>query len=269
MKLGACGLAAAAAVVLTGTEASAQVTDGLELGLQTFSYEYKEEFDGGSIKDEGRFTGFVANYGRPVGGFSFDARFHFAEGEIDYSASDGARLDGVQQTVAALELLAGRSIAASPTLTITPFVGLGSRVLLDESGGREADDGAAGYDREVGHVYIPLGAAARFSREDGGSVVVHGQYNAVVGGRVRSDLSQIDREFPILENAFDGGHGLEFGAMLYSPFRGGRIGVGPVFRSWNIDQSKTVTFSDESVSIEFFEPPSKTVEVGLKLTYGF
>ena len=268
MRLHACALAAA--VALTAAEASAQATDGLELGLQTFAYDYEERFEGETVQDEGRFSGVTAEYGRRLGRFSFDARFRYGEGEIDYSASDGSRLDDVQQTVAQLELLAGRPIAASPTLTVTPYVGLGSRVLLDESGGLETAEGLRGYDRVVAYGYLPLGAAARFARDGGGAVVLHGQLNLLVGGDVESDLRQVDPEAPLLETELDGGYGLEFGASLQTPFRSGRIGFGPFIRYWDIDQSRSVTFSDDEVgAIELFEPPNRTVELGVKLTYGF
>lgn len=91
-----------AVLAVAGTaaeQASAQVADGLELGLQSFAYDYEETFDGGSVTDAGRMTGFTAAYGRPVGGFSFDVRLRYAQGQIDYRSSDGERLDDVTQAV--------------------------------------------------------------------------------------------------------------------------------------------------------------------------
>ena len=45
----------------------------------------------GNITDRGRFWGFTAEYGRPIGAWSVDVRFRYAQGEIDYrsSADDG------------------------------------------------------------------------------------------------------------------------------------------------------------------------------------
>lgn len=269
MRLAAFTLAAAAALT-AATAASAQSAEGLELGLQTYGYDYKETFEGGSIKDEGRFTGFTVDYGRRVGGFSFDARFRYAEGEIDYSADDGAGLDDVQQTVGQLELLAGRPFAASPTTTVTPYVGIGSRVLLDESGGQATEDGISGYDRDIGYVYLPLGAAARFRQGERMSLVIYGQLNVLVGGRARSDFSTIEPGAPVVETEFNGGRGLEFGASLGFAFRGGRINVGPFYRSWDIDQSDSFVVTDpDEGTIELFEPPNRTREFGIKLSYGF
>ena len=268
MKLFGCALAFAAA--LTAAEASAQATDGLELGLQAFAYDYEETFEGGSVGDEGRFGGFTVEYGRRLGRLSFDARFRYGEGRVDYSASDGARLDDVQQSSGQLELLAGWPLAASPTLTVTPYLGLGSRVLLDESGGRETAEGLQGYDREVAYAYVPLGAAVRFARQNGGALVLHGQVNLLAGGHVESDFRPLDPGAPLLETELDGGHGLEFGASLQTPFRGGRIGFGPFIRYWDIDPSNSVVFRDEDLGvIEFFEPANRTLELGVKLTYGF
>ena len=269
MKLGLC-LGAAAAAVLSASAASAQSAQGLELGLQTYSYDYKESFEGESIQDEGRFTGFTVDYGRPVGGFSFDVRFRYAQGEIDYSASDGARLDDVEQASGQLELLLGRPFQASSAVTVTPYVGIGSRALLDFSGGRVTDTGLEGYDREVGYAYLPLGAAVRADLGNGRALSGHAQVNLAVSGEVQSNFSEIERGAPDIEAELDGGHGFELAAAFSAPVGRVRIGFGPFLRMWDIDQSESVFLSDPDIGeIELFEPPNETVELGFRLTVGF
>jgi hypothetical protein len=263
-------LLAAAGTAAVAGQASAQVADGLEIGLQTFAYDYEETFDGGSIADEGRMTGFTVEYGRPVGGFSFDVRFRYAQGLIDYRSSDGERLDDVPQAAGQLELLAGRPFQAAPGVTLTPFLGIGARALIDKSGGRVTQSGLEGYDREVGYSYVPVGAALRLDRAGGQALQLHAQYNWVVGGDVRSEFSRLDPGLPDVEVELDGGHGLEFAATVSMPLSRGRIAFGPFLRRWEIDQSTSFVVSDpEEGTFELFEPPNTTTEFGVRLVYGF
>jgi hypothetical protein len=263
-------LLAAAGTAAVAGQASAQVADGLEIGLQTFAYDYEETFDGGSIADEGPMTGFTVEYGRPVGGFSFDARFRYAQGRIDYSSSDGERLDDVPQAVGQLELLAGRPYQTAPGTTLTPFIGIGARALIDKSGGRTTQSGLEGYDREVGYSYVPLGAALRVERANGQALHLTAQYNWVVGGDVRSEFSQLDPSLPDVEVELEGGHGLELAATVSMPLGRGRIGFGPFLRRWDLDQSTSFVISDpDEGSFELFEPPNETTELGLRLVYSF
>jgi hypothetical protein len=264
------GLALTAAVLGVGSAASAQATKGLELGLQAFAYDYEESFEGGSIRDEGRMAGFTVEYGRPVGGFSFDARFRYAQGEIDYLSSDGERLDDVAQAVGQLELLAGRPIRTAPGVSLTPYVGIGARALIDDSGGRTTQSGFQGYDREVSYSYVPIGVALRAERAGGQALQLTAQYNWVVGGEVESRFSQIDPELPDVTVEFEDGRGLELSAMVSTPLRRGRIGIGPFLRRWDLEQSTSFVVSEPGVgTVELFEPPNETTELGLRLVYGF
>ena len=268
MKLGILTMLAVAGA--TAGQASAQVADGLELGLQSFSYDYEESFEGGSIRDQGRMTGFTADYGRPVGAYSFDVRFRYAQGRIDYRSSDGERLDDVSQAVGQLELLAGRPFQTAPGVTLTPYLGVGARALIDESGGRTTRSGLQGYDREVGYSYVPLGAALRAERANGQALQLTAQYNWVVGGDVRSEFSRLDPEPPDVEVELEGGHGLELTATVSMPLGRGRIGFGPFLRRWELDRSTSFVVEDPvEGAFELFEPENETTEFGLRVVYGF
>ena len=249
--------------------AYAQVAQGLELGLQSFAYDYEEEFDGGSVADSGRMAGFTVAYGRPAGAFSFDVRFHYAQGRIDYRSSDGERLDDVSQALGQLDLLAGRPFATAPGVTLTPFIGIGARALIDESGGRSTQSGLQGYDREVSYAYVPLGAALRAERANGQALQLTAQYNRVVSGRARSRFSQLDPELPDVEVELESGHGVELAAVASMPLGRGRIGFGPFLRRWDLDRSKSFVLQDPEGTIELFEPENDTTEAGVRLVYSF
>jgi hypothetical protein len=73
----------------------------------------------------------------------------------------------------------------------------------------------------------------------------------------------------LVKTEFNDGYGLELSATYFTPVRGARIGFGPFLRYWDVDQSDSVVVTDEDGSIELFEPPDTSWEVGLKLVVGF
>ncbi|HEX8571078.1 MAG TPA: hypothetical protein VF699_14320 [Caulobacteraceae bacterium] len=260
------------AVAMAAGAAQAQVAQGLELGLQTYAYRYDEsfhsdDFGSGSISDDGQFYGFSVEYGRPVGGWSFEARFRYGQGEVDYRSSEGDRIDDVSQFSGQLELLAGRPFANAEGRTITPYAGLGSRVLFDESGGRVTNTGLEGYDREISYAYVPLGLAVRQTMTGGLDAVVYAQFNWVVGGASESDFGP--EGGPLVELEFEGGHGWEAGVTVSRPLGRGRIGFGPFLRTWRINESAPFLVEEDGVLFEIVEPENETTELGLKLTYAF
>lgn len=271
MKRMVCAAGAAAAALLTAEAAQAQATQGLELGLQAHGYDYREDFDveegPGSISDKGRLSGFTAEYGRPLGGWSLNVRFRYAQGEIDYVSSDGDRLEDVEQATGQLEVLIGKPFHPSPEHRVTPYVGLGSRVLLDRSGGRTTDTGLEGYDREVTYGYVPIGLSSRYRFANGLESTLQGQFNWIVGGQSESDLRSLGG--PLLELEFEEGHGWEFAATVSRPLGRGRIGFGPFLRLWDLEDSQPFRVEEDGDMIEVVEPRNKTRELGVRLVYGF
>lgn len=263
-------LAATSILALSSLEARAQVAQGWEIGLQGYGYRYEEAFEDIRVKDEGRFFGFGVEYGRTfANNWTFDARLWGAGGSVDYSANDGSRLEDVAQYMGQVELLVGRNFATSATSFLRPYVGLGGRSLDDESGGLTTKNGAAGYDREIGYSYVPLGLAAVTDRPDGRRIAVYGQYNHVVSGTSRSEFGDIDPSASTVEVEFEDGRGWEIGAKLTTPLGRGTIGVQPFVRSWDLERSTSAFFEDEQFIFEVFEPANQTREIGVRLTYGF
>lgn len=58
-----------------------------------------------------------------------------------------------------LELQLARDFRLGDRATLTPFIGLASRILSDNSGGEETEEGLLGYDREISYAFVPIGAA--------------------------------------------------------------------------------------------------------------
>jgi len=273
MKNWVVALGASAAVFGTAS-ARAETRGGFEVGAEAFDYAYRERVEGETIVfDDGTFGGARLDYVETVGGGTFlRSRLHVAFGSVDYRSSDGERLEDVSQSISQLELQVGHDYSIGRGATVTPFIGLGGRVLEDESGGKETESGLLGYDREISYSYVPVGAAAVFELGGSTELMISGQYNWVIGGEVRSDLRQVDPELPNLKLEIDKGHGLEASAMLGFGLGGSRVAVGPFVRYWSVQPSDTFTITnpdDPSEAIEFFEPASRTTEIGVRLGFAF
>ncbi|HEX8450363.1 MAG TPA: hypothetical protein VF652_12295, partial [Allosphingosinicella sp.] len=193
---------------------------------------------------------------------------------VDYRAPDPAgddRIENVDQGVGQLELHVGIDIPVGGGATLSPFAGLASRALVDESGGEISSGGLAGYDREVSYAYVPLGIGARIPVGKG-AILLSGQYDLVVGGTSKSKLSGIDPELPNLKLDLDGGHGFEASVAYQMAIGKHALSFGPFVRHWKLDRSETLAITnpeDPGEAIEFFEPPSRTTELGLRLSFAF
>jgi hypothetical protein len=254
----------------TANRAQTATPGGFELGIDAFDYNYREDLDGTDfVRDDGKFFGLNAAYVETLGsGWFLRAEATSAFGSVDYSSSDGD-IKGVDQDVTQVEFHIGRDFLLGGVTTVTPFTGIGGRVLEDHGGGEETESGFAAYDRRVGYTYIPIGLAAAFPFMGRSTLVFTGQYNIVVRGEAKSKFSEIDEEFPDLKLKLDGGSGFEAGAMVRMPVGRNTLAFGPFVRHWKIEQSKSQIFEEEGDQIEFFEPRNSTTEFGLRLTFGF
>jgi hypothetical protein len=268
MKKSVMTLAAAVCAAMVVTAAEAQTRPGFEVGAEVLDYGNRERFEGETVaKDDGRFIGFTVGYTKKFGATFLRGRMSVDLGSVDYRSDDGeTRLDDVSQGIGQLEVHIGRDFTVRSGATITPFAGLASRYLTDESGGEETENGFLGYDREVRYRYVPLGVAAAFPLRRRAMLTVSGQYNWLVGGNVESHFSEIDPEFPDVSVDLNDGSGYELSAMLAVPIGRHRLSFGPFVRSWKIDQSETFVLDEE---LELFEPDNRTREVGVRVTFAF
>jgi hypothetical protein len=264
---GSCALASA-------TPAEARTRPGFEIAAELFDYNYRERLDGDTIvRDDGTFGGGAFSYVETVGGGWFlRGSLSAAVGSVDYRSNEGDRIDNVSQSIGQLELHVGRDLSLGNGAILTAFTGLGSRALIDESGGEETDTGLSCYDREVSFAYLPIGVAARIPAGRRATLAFSAQYNWIVGGEAESKFSDVDPVLPDIELELDGGHGFEAKANVEFPLGRHAISFGPFVRHWNIDRSDSFVLVDPDGSgeaIEFFEPKNRTTEVGVRLAFGF
>ncbi len=259
-------------LLLTPAQADAQTQTrrGFEIGAEVFDYSYRERFEGETVaKDDGTFGGLTASYVAGLGGgYLFRPKLSVDFGSVDYSSDDG-EIKNVRQSIGQLELQVARDFRLGGTATITPFIGLGSRILNDNSGGEETEQGFLGYDREINYAFVPIGAAVTTQIGASNTVTFSAQYNWVVGGDAESRFSDVDPEFPDLKLDIPGGHGLEASAILGVPLGRTQLRVGPFVRHWNIQRSESETFEEDGEVLELFEPKNKTTELGVRLSLAF
>ena len=255
--------------------AQAQTRGGFEAGVEVFDYSYRERLEGDTIVyDDGLFGGIHLNYVETIGGGMFlRGKLSAAVGSVDYRSPNPAgddRIEDVDQSIGQLELQIGVDLPVGGA-TLSPFTGLASRVLVDESGGEVSTGGLSGYDREIGYAYVPFGVGARVPAGTG-AVLLNAQYNLVLKGTSKSQFSKLDPEFEDIELDVDGGHGYEVSIAYEKALGKHRLSFGPFLRHWKLDRSDTLTIKNPenpNEAIEFFEPKNRTTEVGLRLSFSF
>jgi hypothetical protein len=271
-----------AGAALAPGAAQAQTRGGFEAGVEVFDYSYRERSEGKTVvRDDGPFVGVALGYVETLGnGWFLRANLAGAAGSVDYR-SDGSildeepgesRLENVSQGIGHFELQVGRDFMLSEGVSLTPFIGLSSRVLNDRSGGEESDDGLLGYDREVGYFYVPLGLALRHKLGTRGAITFSAQYNHLIGGSAESKFSELDPELPDVKVDLNGGSGFGLSAIADIPLGRNPIRFGPFLRSWSIDQSKSFVITnpdDPTETLELAEPKNLTTEIGLRLSFAF
>ena len=262
-----------ACAALMCSTAGAQTRGGFEVGVELFDYGYRERLEGETIvTDDGLMAGLSVGYVETLGsGWFLRALGSGSAGDIDY-ASESGKLEDVEQEISRFQLDIGRDFRSGRSVTLTPFVGLGGRLLEDNGAGTETQLGFFGYDREIFYAYVSAGITAGFSTARGSKLAVSARYDRVFGGDATSKLSGIDPELPDLELDLDGGHGLEASVIMTAPVGRRAINFGPFVRHWNIDRSESFVITnpeDPSERIEFFEPKNRTTELGVRLSFSF
>ena len=262
---------------------NAQTRGGFEISAEVLDYSYRERVEDAIIAcDDGTFAGVGVTYVETIGGgFLLRARLNAVVGSADYQApatdlsgapTGTSRIEAVPQSFGQLELHIAKDFSLGQG-TLTPFIGLGSRYLEDESGGRTTDDGLLGYDREVSYAYVPIGLAAQLPVSERARLIISGQYNVVTHGHSKSRLSGLDPRIADLEVGLNGGDGFEISALASLPIgRGSMLNFGPFLRQWNIEQSESAFVEDPDDTgqvFRFFEPNNRTTEFGLRLSYSF
>jgi hypothetical protein len=253
-----------ALVCLVPGAAAAQTLPGWEIGAEGYYYAYREP---NLMHQIGPYAGFNASYTYKVGQAFLTTNFIGGVGYVNYKSDGTGNLNGKWDFTGDLRLLAGADMMRNDWFGVSPFTGLGYRVLFDMWRNRATSTGAVGYDRLSQYLYIPVGLGFSFVA---GNWILRpsAEYDYLVRGKQVSYLSH-DGASGDLSNTQTHGYGLRGTLLAETGTPWGRISFGPFVRFWNIGESKPAVVGFGGGFLEGIEPHNKTLEAGATLRFRF
>ncbi|HEX9489518.1 MAG TPA: hypothetical protein VF930_04475 [Stellaceae bacterium] len=244
--------------------AAAQTLPGWEIGPEGYYYAYREP---NLMHQIGPTGGVNASYTYKVGTAFLTANGIADVGYLNYKSNGTGNLNGVWDITGDLRLLAGADLIRNDWFGISPFTGLGYRVLYDVGRNRRTTTGAVAYDRLSQYFYIPVGLGFSFVA---GNWILRpsAEYDYLVRGKQTSYLSQGGANADV-SNTQTRGYGLRGTLLAETGTPWGRIAFGPFVRYWNIGESKPSFFTIAGVPFGGVEPHNKTLEAGATLRFRF
>ena len=227
-----------------------------DIGLEAFYKEYKEP---DVMNEKGMMygLGLAYTYHDKV---MFKASLLVAYGEVDYENS--GKLDGIPNQHWELRGLLGYDFVIDPTFTITPYFGLGYRVLRDDSSGMITTTGARGYNRESNYWYSPVGVSIIKILPEGWTIAAEAEFDYLWFGKQYSDLSNASPLYPDVDNQQDQGYGIRGAIRIEKKFTSSSILFEPFIRYWHISQSDDSIFTAGGTTYRGYEPKNNTTEIG-------
>ena len=144
---------------------------------------------------------------------------------------------------------------------LKPFIGIGYRDLLDDSGFKQSSTNHLGYDRLSQYFYMPIGAIWYMSE----TLSLKSQYNYFILGKQTSFLNEIlPNNYSVNpENTQSIGWGVDLTLRSKLNNKWSTYGF---FRSWNIEDSDLTSCSPLTYCME---PKNQTHEIGAGISYNF
>ena len=248
-----------------------QIVVSAELTLDISSYSYREVDQNDNFFMEDKSAPFLYSVGLRNWGvakvtsntkstnFSFLYTLEYSLGNIDYSSA-GTGTMKKQYFKGRLEyyLSTGPKVGANDLL---PYIGLGYRNLLDDSGYKTSSTNHLGYDRLSKYYYLPIGAIWYISD----SLSLKSQYNYFLEGKQISLLNEILPNIYTVnpENTQRLGWGIDLTLRSKLNSKWSTYGF---FRSWYVEDSDAVSCS---ALIYCMEPKNQTHEIGAGISYHF
>jgi hypothetical protein len=232
---------------------------GFTLGVQGSAYVYREPTLG--VELAGSKLGVTASYTRHERSESPFIRFdlRYADGRLKYEGS--GTMEAVPDRSAELRMVFGKDYFPKGGQSLTPYVGLGYRMLRNDLRGTTTT-GALGYRRTSHYTYLPLGLEMRFRPAPGWILKPTTEFDIFLGGRQESRLSDTGLGFSDASNSQEKGYGYRASLFLEK----GRISFGPWLHYWKIRDSD---LADIGLGWVGYEPKNWTREIGAELRYRF
>jgi hypothetical protein len=240
------------------------ISDSFTIGIEGESYQYREpnldEDIGGGLGLNGTYQ---LNLDKWFVRANIIAEFY----DLDYSSNGTGSKNGDTDYMQDYRLMFGRAFGISHSSNLSPYFGIGFRVLFD-SGKAATSSGAVGYDRRSEYLYIPVGATYNF-KAWGWGMAPTAEYDYFVQGFQTSYLRD-DGFDNNLYNHQNVGYGVRADFMVTPPVDFYNFSFGPYLRYWSIHDSDIQTLYSGGVAVETgLEPANNTTEVGLRATFRF
>lgn len=267
--------------------------NSLEMGIEWFDYTYREE---GFMKLDGTMAGVYAVYThrqaepqeqartwRELFKGSKYALFDMIRLDTRFSRGDDIKYIGSgvneDETHWAWESRAviGYDVAMKDNVTITPYIGLGYRYLMDDNGGETIYYGHTGYwsyDRESKYIYMPIGFDIVRKLADRWTIGLNFEYDIFLDGEQTSHFEDgpAGSNYDTMVNEQDEGYGLRGSLRLVR--EGNRVDfvIEPFARYWHIKDSDIAFKTRDGQYIEVspgyylagLEPNNRTWEFGIR-----
>lgn len=256
----------AAAWLLPGA-AAAQILPGFEVGPEAYYYVYREP---NFVVQTGPFVGVNGSYSFKLTPWFITLNGIADIGYLNYKSGGSGRINGLWNFKGDLRALFGGDAHLADTVFLSPYTGIGYRVLFESGNGRTSNfQGVTffDYDRVSHYIYVPFGAGLSFWV--GNWVWRPGvEYDLFVHGVQVSYLSQAGADQNIT-NQQTSGYGARAEFLFQAPPSWGGLSFGPFVRYWNIGDSKPSFFTAGGVAFVGIEPHNNTLEAGATARFHF
>lgn len=240
---------------------------GWELGGQVAKYKYEEpdfmELEGERIGIVGAYTWTIPNrvYGRIDGRVSY--------GKLDYFSAPTGTVPDIPDWTGEVRLVIGRDYLVGERVALSPYIGLGYRYLYNDLRGYTTVGSVtyAGYRRYSEYWYAPIGLTFRMAAGGDWVFAPTIEYDAFIGGKQKSKLTDVAPFYVDTTNRQDSGRGYR----IYLMFESRRWAFGPWLHYWDIKESDVVFAGVHPIDgpLGGLEPANTTREYGLELRYRF
>ena len=248
-----------------------QIVDSAELTLDISSYSYREVDQNDNFFMEDKSAPFL--YGVGIRDWGDEKKnpnvrntnwmllytLEYSFGNIDYNSAGTGTMEkqyykGRLETYISTDRVVGAN-------DLMPYIGVGYRDLLDDSGFKTSSTNHLGYDRLSQYYYIPVGAIWYISD----SLSLKSQYNHFIEGKQTSFLNEVLPNIyainPINTQRLGWGIDLTLRSKLNKKWS-----YYGFYRSWGIEDSDLASCSP---LIYCMEPKNKTHELGAGISYQF
>ena len=187
------------------------------------------------------------------------ARVNYMQGKLKYDGAywsgEPLKFSGEKQYFVDTIFAGGLEARVSEKFSVSPYMGLGYRYLLDQGNGHPD-----AYKREQTYYYLPIGADLKISPATTWRVSFNTEFDILLRGENRSDGHKFRQ---------NSGYGLRASAKVEKNLQSVGIFVEPFYRYWNISKSDSKYGYDGGVWYSIYEPKNNTQELGLRVGVTF